>query len=295
MKFLSCEFQLFNTDYLTLIRHDLLIIFDAKCLILMTETGSYIYNQNGICIHPTAKIGVNFQAGFYCVIEKDVKIGENCTFGNGVIIKEGSVIGNSVRIDDNSVIGKQPLRSKRSIFKSDKTYASAKIGDDCLIGTHAVVYVGTEIANNVLIADSAAVREEVKIGEYTIIGRSVTVENLTTIGKKCKLETNCYITAYSVIEDFCFIAPGVITTNDNFLGRTEERFKHFKGVTLRRGGRIGGGAIILPGIEIGEDAVVAAGSVVTRNIPPKGIYLGSPAKKFRNTPEEQLLENQGWE
>ncbi len=133
----------------------------------------------------------------------------------------------------------------------------------------------------------------------TIIGRCCTVENLTTIGRKCKLETNCYITAYSVIEDFCFIAPGVVTTNDNYLGRTEERFKHFKGVTLRKGGRIGGGAIILPGIEIGEDAIIAAGALVTRNVPAKQIFAGVPAKYFRDTPKEQLLENQsasgGWE
>jgi acetyltransferase-like isoleucine patch superfamily enzyme len=212
-----------------------------------------------------------------------------------VVIREGTSIGKSVRIDDNTVIGKQPLRSKRSIFKSTKAYDPAVIGDECLIGAQVVVYTGCEIANNVLIADSAAIREDVRIGEYTIIGRSCTVENFTTIGKKCKLETNSYITAYSLLEDYCFIAPGVITTNDNYLGRTEERFKHFKGVTIRKGGRIGGGAVILPGIEIGADAVVAAGSVVTRNVPPKEIYLGAPAKKFRDTPPEQLVENQGWE
>lgn len=127
------------------------------------------------------------------------------------------------------------------------------------------------------------------------VGRGVTIENLTKIGKKCKLETGCYITVYSEIEDYCFIAPNVTTSNDNFLGRTEERFKHFKGVTVRRGGRIGAGAVILPGIEIGADAVVAAGSVVTKNVPPQKIVLGMPAKIFRDTPSEQLLENQGWD
>ena len=146
-----------------------------------------------------------------------------------------------------------------------------------------------------MIADSAAVREDVTIGEYTIVGRSSTIENFSSIGKRCKLETNSYITAYSVIEDYCFIAPGVITTNDNFLGRTEERFKHFKGVTVRKGGRIGAGAVILPGLEIGQDAVVAAGAVVTKNVPPGVIFAGVPAKEFGKTPEEQLLKNQGWE
>jgi UDP-2-acetamido-3-amino-2,3-dideoxy-glucuronate N-acetyltransferase len=257
-----------------------------------TQKGKYSAFENGYFIDPSAKTGKNFSCGQFCVIEKNVVIGDDAALGHNVIIKEGSKIGNSAVIGDNTVIGKQPLRSKRSIFKSGKVYAPASLGDECLIGAHVVVYAGTEIAGNVLIADSAAVREDVKIGEFTIIGRSCTVENFTTIGRKCKLETNSYITAYSVLEDFCFIAPGVITTNDNYLGRTEERFKHFKGVTLRKGGRIGGGAVILPGLEIGEDAIIAAGSVVTKNVPARQIFAGIPAKYFKDTPKEQLLENQ---
>lgn len=260
-----------------------------------TKIGTYSAPAATSFVDPSAKIGSNFSMGHFCVIEKDVVIGDDAVLGHNVVIKEGTKIGNSAVIGDNTVIGKQPLRSKRSIFKSDKKYEPASLSNECLIGAHVVVYVGTVIANNVLIADSAAVREDVKVGEYTIIGRCCTVENLTTIGRKCKLETNCYITAYSVLEDFCFIAPGVITTNDNYLGRTEERFKHFKGVTLRKGGRIGGGAIILPGIEIGEDAIIAAGALVTRNVPAKQIFAGVPAKYFKDTPKEQLLENQGWE
>jgi len=253
------------------------------------EKGEYFSNGANCFIHDSVVTGKNFSCGLFSVIEKNVVIGDN------VVIREGTIIGNSVRIDDNTVIGKQPLRSKRSIFKSDKVYTPSVIGDECLIGAQVIIYTGCTIANNVLIADSAAVREDVTVGEYTIIGRSCTVENITTIGKKCKLETNSYVTAYSTIEDYCFIAPGVITTNDNYLGRTEERFKHFKGVTIRKGGRIGGGAIILPGLEIGEDAVVAAGALVTKNVPARKIYAGSPAKEFRDVPVEQLLKNQGWE
>ena len=85
------------------------------------------------------------------------------------------------------------------------------------------------------------------------------------------------------------------TTNDNFLGRTEERFKHFKGICVKKGGRIGGHAVILPGIVVGEDAVVAAGAVVTKDVPPGKIVVGSPAKILRDVPKEQLLKNQGWE
>ncbi|MBD3383440.1 N-acetyltransferase [candidate division KSB1 bacterium] len=246
-------------------------------------------------ISEKAQIGTQCEIGHYVVIEEGVKIGVHCMIGHSVIIHAGTEIGDNVRIDDHTVVGKQPMRSKRSIFKDEQKLPAAQIGDDCLIGAQVVIYSGSKIGQGVLVADGAAVRENVSIGEYTIIGRNATVENLTTIGKKCKLETNCYITAYSIVEDYCFIAPGVHTTNDNFLGRTEERFNHFKGVIIRRGGRIGGHAVILPGKQVGADAVVAAGSVVTRDVPPKMIVMGAPAKVCKAVPEDQLLENQGWD
>ena len=145
-----------------------------------------------------------------------------------------------------------------------------------------------------LVADYATVREEVTIGDRTIVGRGVTIENECTIGRFVKLETECYITAYSVVEDRVFIAPGVTTSNDNYVGRTEARKKAFKGVTVKRGGRIGAGSVILPGKVIGEDALVAAGSVVTRDVPARKVVMGSPARVVRDVPTEQLLEHQGW-
>ena len=84
------------------------------------------------------------------------------------------------------------------------------------------------------------------------------------------------------------------TSNDNFVGRTEERFKHFKGVIVERGARIGVNATILPGKKIAADTLVAAGALVTRDTRPKKIVAGVPAIEFRNVPEEQLLDNQGW-
>lgn len=231
------------------------------------------------------------------MIAKSVVIGKNCIVGNNVTIHEGSRIGDNVRIDDNAVIGKKPARAKRSIFHREDAAELAPpiIGNNCVIGAQAVIYAGSTLADDVFVADLATIRENVSIGEKTIVGRNVTVENHCTIGKSCKLETNCYITAYSTIEDYCFISPMVTTTNDNYLGRTEERFKHFKGVTVRRGGRIGAGAVILPGVEIGPDAVVGAGAVVTKDVPARTVVVGVPARYFGKTPKEQLLENQGWE
>ena len=245
-------------------------------------------------ISDKAKLGKNIILAKNIIIEDEVTIGDNCRIGYNVVIRKGTIIGNNVRIDDNTVIGKYPMRASLSIFKeeTDLQLSSTHIGDNCLIGANTVIYLGSSISNNVLIADLASIRENTAIGEYTIIGRGVTIENYVKIGKRCKLESECYITAYSKLEDYVFIAPGVVTSNDNYLGRTEERFKHFKGITVKKGARIGANAVILPGKTIGEDALVAAGSVVTKYVPPRKIVMGSPARIIRDVPEEQLIENQ---
>jgi hypothetical protein len=226
------------------------------------------------------------------VVEDDVFIDEGCYIGHNVVIHSGVKIGKNVLIDDNTVIGKRPMHSPVSALPPSETLSSTKIGDDCLIGAGVIIYIGATIGKKVLVADLATIRENVEIGDYTIVGRGVAVENFCKIGSRCKLETNAYITAYSELEDYVFIAPMVTTTNDNYMARGKERFKHFKGVTVRRGARIGANATVLPGKTIEEEGVVAAGSVVARDVPSKKIVMGSPAKVYRDVPEDQLLENQ---
>ena len=243
-------------------------------------------------ISDKAKLGKNIALDKNIVIEDEVTIGNNCSVGYNVVIKKGTTIGNNVRIDDNTIIGKYPMRASLSIFKEESNLSPTHIDDNCLIGANTVIYIGSNISNNVLVADLASIRENTTISEYTIVGRGVTVENYVKIGKRCKLESECYITAYSELEDYVFIAPGVVTSNDNYLGRTEERFKHFKGVTVKKGARIGANAVILPGITIGSDALIAAGSVVTKDVPPRKIVMGSPARVIRDVPKEQLIEDQ---
>ncbi len=245
-------------------------------------------------IHKTAKIGENVRIGYNVIIGENVVIGDNTSIGNNVVIHNDTKIGSNVRIDDNTVIGKLPMKAAMSAVTKEKELPPLEIGDNVLIGANVVIYRGAKIGNKVLIADLASVREDVEIGDFTIIGRGVTVENKVKIGKKCKIETEAYITALSTIEDYCFIAPEVTFTNDNFLGRTKERFKYHKGVTLKKGARVGANTTFLPGITVGEDALVAAGAVVTRDVPPRKIVIGVPARVWKDVPPEQLLENQDY-
>lgn len=225
-----------------------------------------------------------------CVfIGTEVTIGGGTVIGHGVTVHEGTSIGDDVRLDDGCVLGKLPMCSAASATTRHETLLPTIIGHGCLIGTHAVVYRGASIADGVLLADFATVREHTRIGTLSIIGRGVAVENHVQIGSRCKIETGAYITAMSIIGDLCFVAPEVTFTNDNYLGRTEERFKHFRGVTMERGARIGANATVLPGLSIGAEAVVAAGAVVTKNVAPGMLVMGSPARVVRAVAAEQLL------
>lgn len=245
-------------------------------------------------IHAGAHVGEGTTLGEYVVIEEGARIGKNCEIGHHVVIRAGTVVGDGVRIDDMCILGKWPLRAPNSILPPTGALAPTVIGDGSLLGSMATVYRGATLGSKVLVADQASVRERVCIGDFTIVGRGVVVENDCAVGRYVKLETECYITAYSVIEDRVFVAPQVTTTNDNFVGRTEERKKHFKGVTIRRGGRVGAGSVILPGRVIGVDGQVAAGSVVSRDVPDETVVMGVPARVIRKVKEEQLLKNQGW-
>ena len=239
-----------------------------------------------------SKIGNNVVMGHFVVIEDDVVIGDNCVLGSNVVVHAGTIIAGSVRIDDNTVIGKQPMRSVNSIFKSEEKLLPAKISEACLIGAGVIIYCGCVIGEKTLIADTAVIRENVTVGAKTIIGRGTTIENFCNVGSNCKIQTNVYLTAYSEVEDYVFIAPCVTTSNDNYAARSKERFGKFKGVTIKKGGRIGAGAVILPGITINKDGLVAAGSVVTKDVEACKIVVGNPAKVMRNVPEDQLLKNQ---
>jgi acetyltransferase-like isoleucine patch superfamily enzyme len=207
------------------------------------------------------------------------------------IVYPGTVLGTGVKVLEHAVVGKQPSLSPRSTAKREPL-EPAVIGDGTIVSTGAVVFAGARIGERVILGDQSCVRERVVVGDDVVIGRGSLVENDTTIGALSRIQAEAYITAYSTLEEQVFIAPRVVTTNDNFMGRTERRRELMKGPTIRRGARIGGGAILLPGVEIGEDAFVGAGAVVTKDVEPRMLVVGNPARVLRPVPEDELLENQ---
>ncbi len=122
-----------------------------------------------------------------------------------------------------------------------------------------------------------------------MIGRGSLLENDTAVGARTKIQADAYVTACSLLEEDVFIAPCVVTANDNFMGRTERRHALRRGPTIRRGARIGAAAVLLPGVEVGEEAFVGAGAVVIRDVAPRSVVVGNPARQIREVPEEELL------
>jgi acetyltransferase-like isoleucine patch superfamily enzyme len=208
------------------------------------------------------------------------------------IVYPGTVLGKGVRVLENAVVGKQPSLGASSTANREPL-PPATIGDGTVVSTGAIVFAGAAIGANCIVGDQSCVRERVTLADDCILGRGSLIENDTTVGAGTRIQADAYITAYSTLEEDVFIAPCVVTTNDNFMGRTERRKSLMQGPTIRRSARVGGGAIICPGVEIGEEAFVGAGAVVTKSVPPRTVVVGSPARVLREVAPDELRQNGG--
>ena len=207
------------------------------------------------------------------------------------VVYPGTVVGEGGRILEYAVVGKQPTLSPRSTAKREDL-PPVELGAGTIVSTAAIVFAGARLGSGVIVGDQACIRERCELGDDVVVGRGSLVENDTTIGARTKIQAMAYITAYSMLEDDVFIAPCVQTANDNFMGRTERRHALRRGPTIRRGARVGVGAVLCPGVEIGEEAFVGAGAVVVRDVPPAVVVVGNPARVLRDVAREELLRTE---
>ena len=202
---------------------------------------------------------------------------QSAELGAHVVVHDGTEIGERVRIQDGAVLGKPVALGVHSRASADAP-PPLVVGEGCVIGAGAVVVAGAELGERVMIGDQAHVRERARIGARSLVGRGSAVDCDVVIGADVRIQTGCYITAFSVVEDEVFVGPGATTLNDETAGRRAEG-EPLRGPVLRRACRIGGGAVVLPGVEVGADAFVAAGAVVTADVPPGRLVVGVPARE----------------
>jgi len=216
----------------------------------------------------------------------------NTEVADTAIVYPGTVLGDGCRILDYAVVGKQPALSPRSTTKREEL-PPLQLGPGTIVSTGAIVFAGSRVGARVIVGDQACVRERCEVDDDVVIGRGSLLENDTTIGARTKIQAMAYVTAYSTLEEDVFIAPCVQTSNDNFMGRTERRHELRKGPTIRRGARVGVGAVLCPAVEIGEEAFVGAGAVVVTDVAPRVVVVGNPARVLREVSPDELLSASG--
>lgn len=150
-------------------------------------------------------------------------------------------------------------------------------------GERATIRTGTIIYGDVTAGDyfqtghNVMIREKTTIGDHVVVGTGTVIDGNVTIGSFVKIESNCYIPTHVTIGSQVFIGPGVTFTNDRYPLKLRDQYKP-EGPVIEDGVTIGGGAVLCPGVRIGQDAFIAAGAVVTRDVPPRSLAIGVPAQ-----------------
>lgn len=221
------------------------------------------------------------------ILGEDVQIGEGVSFGAHVVVHDGTLIGDGCVIEDGVVLGKRPRLARGSSAAGE--VGDLQIGERVTICAGAVVFAGAAIADEAILGDQCHVRERTRIGAGSVIGRGSAVDNDVDVGARVKVQTNVYLTAFTTVEDDVFLGPGASTTNDDTMARHGPEYA-LRGAVLRRACRVGGSVVLTPGVEVGEEAFVAAGAVVTRNVPARAVVMGVPGRVVREVGDEDLLE-----
>lgn len=186
------------------------------------------------------------------------------------LIYSGAEIGADARIGAFVIIG-EPARGRA------EGQITIHIGARAVIRSHTVIYDGNQIGDDFQTGHGALIREDNRIGHRVSIGSHSIVEHHVVIEDDARIHSNAFVPEFSVLEAGCWIGPCVVVTNARY-PRSPRAKERLEGVRIERNARIGAGAILLPGVRIGADALVGAGAVVTRDVPPRAVVVGNPAR-----------------
>ena len=226
--------------------------------------------------------------GEHSVILGEVEIGDGVWIGRNVTILGPVRIGSRCFVGDGVVVGFPCKKNLLDALKGlgcevDVNKRLVEIGDNVVLRSGCVVYEDVKIGCDVEFGHHVLVREGTEIGDGSKIGTNTVIDGFSRVGRRVSIQSNVYIPLNTVIEDHVFLGPNVVLTNDKYLMRTDYELR---GPVIRRGASVGANATILPGVEVGVEAMVGAGSVVIRDVPPKTIVAGVPARKIGEVPKD---------
>jgi len=222
------------------------------------------------------------------LLGEHVQLADDVQLGAYVVIHPGTVVGAGCVIQDNVVLGKPPKLAAHSSAPREAP-PPLVLSTGAVVCAGAIVFAGASLAEGAIVGDQAFVRERAVIGPGSVVGRGTAVDNDVLIAARVRVQTDVYVTAGTVIEEDVFVGPGVTTTNDSTMARHAPD-EPLDGPLLRRACRIGGGVVLCPGVDIGEEAFIAAGAVVTGDVPTRAVMMGVPARKVREVKDEDLVE-----
>jgi acetyltransferase-like isoleucine patch superfamily enzyme len=188
-----------------------------------------------------------------------------------------NVIGEGAQIFEPVTIG---FPSRENIGKTG--FPGSTIGHHAVLRSGTIIYCDVIIGDNFQSGHNTLIREKTRIGDRTAIGSATVIDGNTIIGNGVSLQSMVYIPTNTTIGDSVFIGPNAVLTNDRYPPSGS-----LEGPVIKAGAAIGANATILPGVSIGEGAFVAAGSVVTRDVPDHMMAIGTPAR-IKELPQEML-------
>ena len=223
-------------------------------------------------IADSAKFGNNVVIGHNCIIEDDVVIGDNAYIDSNTVIRSGVKIGSNAFIGSNCVIGEYWMDF---CIDRETHIHSLSIGDDALIRSGSIIYSGSKIGDHFQTGHQVTIREKAEIGDNVSIGTLSDIQGNCKIGNYVRLHSNVHIGQLSVIDDFVWIFPYVVLTND-----PTPPSENFVGVHIHSFAIVATASIIMPGLDIGQDSLIGAGAIVTKSVEPYAVAVGNPAKSI---------------
>jgi len=191
-------------------------------------------------------------------------------------------LGKNVKIGEFCIIG---LPAKGKAERGIETV----IGDDSEIRSNTVIYAGNMIGKNFQTGHHVLIRESNRIGDNVSIGTGSCVEHHVEIGDNVRIHSKVFIPEYSLLEEGCWLGPAVVLTNAKYPCSARVK-QNLKGPRICRRAKLGANTTVLPGLVIGENCLVGAGSVVVKDVPAHKIVVGNPARIIGGVNEKYEYE-----